>query len=298
MFILGLAIAAFIGAAWVESLKPSPACQAELPVTGSYSPSCWAAFDAWQTTRPLLGGLLQTLLVLVPLAAGLFLGVPIIAREIERGTTRLAWSIAPSRMRWYLARLLPVLVVLFAVALAAGAAADRLLVVTEGADPARSFGQFGYRGVLLALRAVLIFSIAVVVGAVLARSFPSIIVASVIGAVAISGGQEIHHRILVSEAVPAVTDGIGEDLYDAITQGDMYIDTLFRLPDGSIVGWEYFVQEEPYDEQGNPRYPMVVMVIPADRYREVEAREALALGGASLAALLVTALVVNRRRPD
>ena len=50
------------------------------------------------------------LLIFLSFAAGLFLGVPVVARELERGTARLAWSLAPSRMRWYLARLLPLLV--------------------------------------------------------------------------------------------------------------------------------------------------------------------------------------------
>ena len=52
------------------------------------------------------------LLIFLSFAAGLFLGVPIVARELERGTARLAWSLAPSRMRWFLARMLPILVVL------------------------------------------------------------------------------------------------------------------------------------------------------------------------------------------
>ena len=42
---------------------------------------------------------------------------------------------------------------------------------------------------------------------------------------------------------------------------------------------------------------MVNLVIPREQYRFVEAREALALAGAALVALLLAAGVVVRRRP-
>ena len=35
-----------------------------------------------------------------PLVAGLLAGGPIVARELESGTARLAWSLGPSRLRW------------------------------------------------------------------------------------------------------------------------------------------------------------------------------------------------------
>ena len=70
----------------------------------------------------------------------------------------------------------------------------------------------------------------------------------------------------------------------------MYIDSKFQLPDGTLVGWEYFGDQGPiYDENGNSQYPQVTLVIPGERYRFVEAREALALAGGSLVALLLAA---------
>jgi hypothetical protein len=47
---------------------------------------------------------------------GLFLGVPVVAREIEGRTAHLAWTLDPGRWRWLLQRAVPVL----AVALVAG----------------------------------------------------------------------------------------------------------------------------------------------------------------------------------
>lgn len=40
------------------------------------------------------------LLVFLPLVAGLFLGAPLVARELEHGTHRLVWTQGVSRMRW------------------------------------------------------------------------------------------------------------------------------------------------------------------------------------------------------
>ena len=62
---------------------------------------CERALAAFYDAPQWIGGLLLTPLLVVTYAVGLFLGVPIVARELERGTVRLAWSLAPSRWRWY-----------------------------------------------------------------------------------------------------------------------------------------------------------------------------------------------------
>ena len=88
--------------------------------------------------------------------------------------------------------------------------------------------------------------------------------------------------------------------------GDKFIDQKFVLPDGTLVGYDYFFsqgdgglggQGDPFDEFGNPKFPMVNIVIPGERYRFVEAREAGVLIGGSLIALLIAGFVVVRRRP-
>ena len=49
----------------------------------------------------MIGGLILSPTLAVAYVIGAFLGVPIVGRELERGTTRLAWSLAPSRWRWF-----------------------------------------------------------------------------------------------------------------------------------------------------------------------------------------------------
>jgi hypothetical protein len=290
--VLAATVGAFIAAAWVDSLRPPAECLT-YDAFGNSPPGCQFALDRWSSAKYGLGGLIGGLVVVLPLAAGLFLGVPIVARELERGTTRLAWSLAPSRLRWFLARLVPVLLVVTVLSFAAGAGADRIVLASEpGIDLANSFTAFGYHGILLAGRAVFIFAIAVAVGTVVARSLPSIILAGLVAGIGLIGGADVHDRILRAEAVPVDQA--------QILPGDKYIDQRFRLPDGTLVGWEYFGFDGngPYDEQGNSRYPEVVMVVPGTRYGEVEAREMVALAGASLVAFGLAAFVIERRRPD
>jgi hypothetical protein len=221
-------------------------------------------------------------------------GGPLVARELERGTSRLAWSLAPSRVRWFVARLLPALVVVFGLAFVAGAALDRLTAAVEPwTDVANGFTNFGFRGVVLAARATFVFAIGVSAGAMLGRVLPTLLVTAVVAYVGLAGGSYVHGRILATEAV--VADGeIGNP-------GDLYVDQRFRLPDGRLVDWREMEALYPYPEDGTAwageGLPIVAFVVPGERYRQVELREVGALGGGSVVALGLAALAVRRRRP-
>jgi hypothetical protein len=289
----GLAAATFLAAAYLAGLTPGPECLSTTETTLA----CQRAQEAFSTAQGSLAGLLLTPLLLVTYATGLFLGVPVIARELERGTVRLAWWLAPSRGRWYLGRVLPILVAVVALTFAAGVAVDRFFAVSSpGIDVSKSFDGYGIRGGLLAARALFIFGIAVVVGSVVGRALPAIIIAALVATIGLVGGLQVQDRILRAEAVPIEVNA--NDEFGGYGVGDKFIDQRFRLPDGTLVGYEYFGDgSPPTDEFGNVTYPTVNLVIPGERYRFVEAREALALAGAAIVALLLAAGVVARRRP-
>ena len=61
----------------------------------------WKLYDAARLV-------FEPALPLLPAIAGLFLGAPLIAREIETGTARFAWIQVPGRIRWLAARLGPI----------------------------------------------------------------------------------------------------------------------------------------------------------------------------------------------
>ena len=241
------------------------------------------------------GWIVSGLTGFVPLAAALLIGVAVVGREIERGTTRLAWALTPSRMRWLAQRFVPVLLFVAVIGLVLGAAADRWIAAAEpGIDPANAFAGFGTRGPVLAARALFVLALAVAVGAALGRALPAVMVGGVIAIVGIVGGSEVHQRILRSEAV----------VIDEATAGpgDLWIDQRFRLADGTLVGWEEIERYDPPPAEFDdttvwPTLPQVMIGVPGSRYGEVAVREIAALAGGTVVALALTAAIVRRRRP-
>jgi hypothetical protein len=292
-FIVVFIATTILAAAWIDSLRPPPECLGNVDIQ---TPACEIKRNAWYSAQNGVASLSVGLLIFLSFAAGVFLGVPIVAREVERGTSRLAWSLAPSRMRWFLARMVPILVVLAVLTFIAGIAVDRFVgAVTPGVDLSNAFTSFGFRGLLIASRAIFIFAVGVLVGAIVARALPAVILTAVIATIGLAGGERVHQEILASEAV-AIPMSVNDNGTGG--SGDLYMNQKFVLPDGSLVGWEYFngIATDQFDENGNPKFPMVSIVVPGSRYRFVETREAVVLAGGSLVALLLAGFVVSRRR--
>jgi len=261
---------------------------------GALTPDCVRREQEFFGYQQSLVPMVQGLLVAVPFLLGALVGAPLVARELERGTSRLAWSLAPSRVRWFVTRVLPAVVVVFALALVAGLALDRLTGAMEpGTDAARSFAGFGSRGVVLAARAVFVLALGICLGALVGRMLPALILTVVIGFVGIAGGSYVHGRWLATEAVVAPSESGGP--------GDLYIEQRVRTPDGRILTWYQLETEVPPPEDGSdwpPQgYTYVALVVPAERLMSVQAREVAALGGAGLVFLAVGAAAVARRRP-
>ena len=258
--------------------------------------ACESMGRAFYDLQGSLVPLVQGLMLAVPFIGGLLLGVPLIARELERGTSRLAWSLAPSRARWFLARLLPLLVVMIVVGLVAGVALDRLYTsIDPWSDLGASFDQFGSRGVVLAARVVFVFAIGVALGAVAGRTLPALLVAIVLSWVAVVGGSWVHGKWLASEAV-LVDDATGGSL-----RGALYFDQRLRDPSGAILTWDEAYQLMPPDDESGIWPPegwtFVSLVVPGERYPTVAAREVVALGLATLVFLGIAGVAVGRRRP-
>ena len=237
----------------------------------------------------------QSILMILPFLLGALVGAPLVARELERGTIRVAWSLAPSRLHWFAVRVVPAVIIVFGLSFLAGVPLDRLMASMEpGTGIAASFAGYGSRGVVLAARATFVFAIGVMVGAMLGRALPALIVTAVVAYVGLAGGMSVHGRILASEAVQ-VDDATGSGV-----PGAMYFDQRIRMPDGRVVTWdELSVLVPPVEGADWPRagYPFVSLVVPGERYRQVELREVGSLVGGSLVALGIGALAVRRRRP-
>jgi hypothetical protein len=114
----------------------------------------------------------EDLVLAAPALLGVFWGAPLVARELETGTFRLAWTQSVTRSRWVAAKL-----VMMAVA-AMGAAGALVLMVAWWANPIdrlhnAPFGSFGLRGVVPVAYALLAVVLGTALGALLRRTVPA-----------------------------------------------------------------------------------------------------------------------------
>jgi ABC-2 family transporter protein len=154
------------------------ACAVVLAVTGPRLPRAGAVFDLLTPGDRRLYFTGLTVLAVTPALIGAFLGAPMVARELETGTHRLAWSQSVTRGRWLATKL-----GLTGPAVAAAVGALTLAVTwwavpldgatssTRGALPARlSPVPFAMRGIAPVGYAVFALVLGVALGMVLRRS--------------------------------------------------------------------------------------------------------------------------------
>jgi hypothetical protein len=287
-----LTVAALVVAAQLDATGYGAHCY-----DGSQTPACEAMGRAFWGLQQTQVPMVQAILVMLPFLLAALIGAPLVARELERGTSRLAWSLAPSRVRWFIVRVVPALVLVFALSMVAGVALDRLLAAAEpGTDLANAFAGFGSRGVVLAARATFVFAVGVTIGAVMGRMLPALVMTAVIGSVAIAGGSYVHGKWLASEAVWVVSTDSGTG-----HPGDLFFDQRIRLADGRVLTWDQIYQAYPSTDASTggppPGSQMEALVVLGTRYGFAEARETAALAGASLVALGIAGFTVRRRRP-
>jgi hypothetical protein len=121
--------------------------------------------------------LATALVLLVPVLIGMFWGAPLIARELETGTFRLAWTQSVSRMRWLLVKL-------GLVGLASAAVGGLLsLMVTWWYSPIDKVNQdrfgaaaFGLHGFVPAGYALFAFALGAATGLLFRRTLPAMAV--------------------------------------------------------------------------------------------------------------------------
>jgi hypothetical protein len=131
----------------------------------------------WQPAQ-----IIATVLQAVPALIGAFVGAPVLAREMETGTFRYAWTQGFGRWRWTLAKLVSLAVV---VAVAAGAFSALLSWyyqpflsgnVQFGGSPVRlDAGMFDLLGVAFAAWTLAAFAIGALAGMLIRRVVPAIV---------------------------------------------------------------------------------------------------------------------------
>ena len=139
--------------------------------------NCGSTLDPALTTDARLQAAVPVLLVLLPALTGIFWGAPLVARELESGTYRLAWTQSISRDRWLMMKI-------GVVGVASVAASGLLsLMLTWWASPmdaanANRFGvgEFGLRGIVPIGYAAFAFALGLAAGVIARRSVPAMAV--------------------------------------------------------------------------------------------------------------------------
>jgi hypothetical protein len=121
-------------------------------------------------------GLLSAALILLPGLLGAFAGAPLLARELETGTFRYAWTQGVGRMRWAVALIGPAAIGIVAIMTAFG-------VVTDWHDkPLVSFGiiarlqpnAFSVTGLAIAGWTLVAFALGILAGLLWRRVLPAL----------------------------------------------------------------------------------------------------------------------------
>jgi ABC-2 family transporter protein len=119
---------------------------------------------------------LGAFIIIIPALIGVFWGAPLLARELETGTHRLAWTQSVTRTRWLATKL-----VIIGVASIITAAAFSVIIALwlspfdKVAGNRFSPGTFSQRGIVPIAYAVFAFALGVAAGALIRRLLPAMV---------------------------------------------------------------------------------------------------------------------------
>jgi len=243
-------------------------------------------------------GQVMAFAVLVPAVAGLLIGVPLVARELESGTASLAWTLSRSRSSWYLRRAVPLALIVSAALVLPAIATFALEGASQpNVSPFASFNDASLRGPVIVARGLLALGVGVLAGAVIGRQLPAVIVGGLVAIALLT---------VIAAGVQTYTDSLAEwRTADHTSSGDLAINSGFRdKTSGAFVDNATGYSDAPTLPDGGPddswisaRYDEAVFAVPGVRYREVAAVETLVTGGLAVVTLGLGGLVVSRRRP-
>jgi hypothetical protein len=235
-----------------------------------------------------------------PFVVGVFLGAPLLAREIDKRTAAIAWTLARSRRRWLAGRVLPVAVVVAIALVLVGQASSALQEVAY--PDGRGFMDYGSRGVIIPARGLALFGIGVVVGLVSGRVLPAILVTGLVAVAVLGGIEYVRSEMLRAEATWI---RVGDDVESADTMNlisNVYDSGFVDDATGATITYEQAY--ERYPEVFNtgdgvpPGMTMVYLATPPDRYPWFVARESAGLLGIALVGGALAMVAIGSRRPE
>ena len=310
---LVVALAAIATYTWIVGLQLHHAYAAELACHPAGSDACLQLTSGFNS----VGGFLTNgwILQLVPALIGAFVGAPVLAREMETGSYRYAWTQGFGRWRWALAKLVGLAVVVTAAAGAISVLFSWYYQPYFGADnQARSLSEltslapslFDLRGVAFGAWTLAAFAIGALAGMLIRKVVPAIVATLVAYAgLAIATGawlREHYFAPIVTRSlnVPSSVWIVSQNW----TKGGQTVSqtVLYQVLQGApaqvagkegggpnlhaLVAWQYLVQHG---------YIQVTSYQPATRFWAFQWVEAGWLLGLSVLLIAFTVWLVRRR---
>ena len=266
--------------------------------------TCGAAANAFLTMNEEAAGKIMAATALVPFAAGLFLGVPIVAREVEGGTASTVWALAGSRMRWLSGRTLPILVVLVLLLGALAVASEVLWAGRQPWAPLPNFQDAGIHGTVVPAKGLAAFGLSLFVGAALGRTLPAVIVAAALTVGLFVTAGTVQNDWLRAEAFRHAVEfpqTQGGDPYMAAFPGGTYFSDGWRTPEGEVLYSHVAIERAPPGTADpsawlSQNYTRVLIGVPGSAYPQWSLLETAGFGIVGLVGLVLTFPLVERRR--
>jgi hypothetical protein len=168
------------------------------------SANCQSQLSAFQQRYFVLADHLPHLLMLLPSMIGVFVGAPLVARELESGTFRFAWTLARTRVQWIVTKLAVLAAVLTALALGFSA----LFTWWYGPFDAitgrlTAYSAYEVSGLVFAARTLFGFTLGALLGLLIRRTVPAM-AATAAAWIAVTVPSMIWLRPLIREPITVI----------------------------------------------------------------------------------------------
>lgn len=292
-----VAVLAFIvaGGLVVQLLAYAIPAECFLRAAGASCIEHQPALEAYFETAGVWGVVAVALIALMPAVSGVFFGLSLVGKELDQGTATFAWSLAPSRRRWLLLRVLPIGIAIVVIGLAVGALADVVQALREPfIDANGGLANLGIRGPVIGAEALAYFGLALLVGAVVGRVLPALLLACVLVFAAFVGVTLLTDTFLSTETV--LTYGM-----DGGVPGRV-VNYMIQSPEGDVMTMhEAYLRygEAAMESMDGPgaTFRTVLSINPPELYPIAVARMVVLYAAIGLIAIALSFMVVERRRP-
>lgn len=241
------------------------------------------------------GGQIFAAMTLVPIVVGGVLGSQVFAREIERGTVQLPWSLTPRRSLWFVERAVVLLAIAAVLAVVLAVTSTTLeSAIHPDVGAGATLLDFGLRGPSLVGRTIAVFAIAGTVGLLVGRTLPALLISVFAGLVVAVVVTPMVTLIQPTELIGPLGD---RQVLHGIVREERYLAT-----DGTLLTINEVTAKVPPGTSDpttwiEENYRQAAIGIPGRRYWQLEATTAAALSVVSVLSLALGAIAARWRRP-